>query len=60
MLIWLRQEIGKIIEKRNISRVVGDGVVSVPRYKILPLIKSYRLALKRLYLIQILIITIIS
>jgi hypothetical protein len=48
MLSWLRQKMGKIIEKGNISGVVGVGAVSRPPCrKILPLMKSSGLPLKR-------------
>jgi hypothetical protein len=60
MLLWLRQETGKITEKRNMSGAVGDGTVSTPCRKILPSMKSCGLRLKKPYRIQILTITMTS
>jgi hypothetical protein len=58
MLLWLRQETVKIIKKRNMPGVVGDGAVSTPPCrKILPSMKSCGLPLKKPYRIRILTIT---
>jgi hypothetical protein len=49
MLLWLQQKTEKMIEKRNMSRAVEDSEVSTPRCKILSLMKSCRLRLKKPY-----------
>ena len=41
MLLWLQQQRAKMLEKRNIAEVVGDGAVSMPSCcKIFPTMKA--------------------